>query len=147
LGSLLLPQVLAWEVSKRARLENIAAFEQELQSVPGIRPLKLAPEVSEKTGYYVTYNYDPAEFRGRGAGELTFRLADLGIPAFRGHNLPMYLREPYVSGSVASTRAECPVSELEAPKFFINFLHYMYLGDRRALRRVREVIERERDLT
>ncbi len=145
LGALLLSQLERFEELSRRRQRHMAIFREELAGLPGLRPLLPPPEASDVTGYYVTYHYDPSAMGGRSAADFGSQLNARGIPAFRGHNQPMYWREPYVSGAAPYRRSACKVAEDFGPTRYLNFKHEMFLADERTIRQVaahvREIAE------
>jgi 3-amino-5-hydroxybenzoate synthase len=143
LGGLLLPQLEMFEALQSRRRENIARLAEGLRDAPCLQPLRLDSRISGNTGYYVTFRYDPAANGGVPCGQFSDRLTSLGIPAFRGHNFPMYWRKPYQGGQVAFAKEDCPVSEEEAPRHYLNFRHELFLADAAVMDRVCRLIKKE----
>lgn len=148
LGALLLPQLKTFEADQQRRARAVAQLEQLLAGIEALRPRKLDPRCGSNVGYYQTFHFDPAA-AGMTADAFGRALSERGVPAFRGHNTPMYLREPYASRATPWVKARCPVSEQLGPTRFVNFRHEMFLAPTAAIslaaKAIRDVLGGARD--
>ncbi|MBV8751765.1 MAG: DegT/DnrJ/EryC1/StrS family aminotransferase [Hyphomicrobiales bacterium] len=125
-----------------AQREKSAPFFEERLRDAGLEPLSREPYVDIHGRYMVMAWFDPSEFGGRDAGEISAELRKLGIPAYRCfpeiHRSGMFasdiLHKPLRSNRSAPAydRINTPVAG-QAAREVIWFHHSLLLGDEELL--------------
>lgn len=130
-GAMLVAQMEKIEERDSLRLENLKYLLEKMSEIKGIEPVfEDNKDVTRYLGYYISFRYDTAYFKGMSNIDFTMFMSDQGYPFFKGHNMPMYEREPYISHPHLYRKLECPVAEGYARNNIVNIRHEILMADR-----------------
>ncbi|MDR1550522.1 MAG: aminotransferase class I/II-fold pyridoxal phosphate-dependent enzyme [Hungatella sp.] len=130
-GAMLFAQMREIEKTDLRRLEGLNYLLQVMKEIPGIEPVfQEGTDVSRYFGYYISFRYDKTSFGGMSNIDFTIFMSRNGYPFFKGHNFPMYEREPYASDPFLYRKLDCPVAEEYAQNCIVNIRHEILMAEK-----------------
>ncbi len=134
-AALLSAQLKRLEGQTRRRHDNGLYLDSLIEKVEGMRPMDPVPGQNLHPRHIYMFRYNPGACGGTSKVEFARRLAEKGVPCFRGYPEPLYRQPVFRNSSFLSydqarrvdyTRVHCPVAEKacheEAVWIYQNFL-------------------------
>ncbi len=142
-GAILTEQLKNITETDSIRLDNLRYLLDRMNEIDGIKPLVVNDEnVTRYLGYYISFVYDKTCFGEMENTDFVFHMSDLGFPFFKGHNSPMYEREPFASNPELYRKLDCSVAENYAKNNIINIRHEILLADKSVVDEMIDTIKR-----
>jgi len=144
-AAVLLAQLERLPAQTRRRHENVRLLTELLGGVQGVKVLRPYPKVSTQAAYGYYFRYVAAECGGVPRARFVQDIREHGIPAVEEMYLPVYRaaefgwRDAPIEVDYANVR--CPVAERAASEELVWIQHRAFLGGRRQMEWIAEVID------
>jgi dTDP-4-amino-4,6-dideoxygalactose transaminase len=155
-AAILIPQLERLDETTRKREENASKLTKALSEIPGIKPLKLPPQVTRHAYHLYIFRYEKEEFKGVPRDLFIKALNAEGIPCSPGY-VPLYKEPIFSSEDVRRILKLLGREEIDYPSIFLPntekackeegiwFYQSMLLGDEEDIEDIVEAIGKIRD--